>query len=257
MFCFCFVSRWNDSAITSLNDFPLPGQQIELVLQLESMTFVKDLMTALQRADPLGFTLVPANKPVWPTFQYAKFTYVSAIEGPPSYVLQAPYTLGFALVGISKKLGVAISGVVNNAGVVVHPTYISIQAALREKGVLAQRATDGSFVSYAWTADLVGALGPLSWPFTQATSLVIPKTFARQGCVARSELAKFLTWMLRSDKSHHDHTTTQNSGLSNTRKQTERNDLKQESNLCSRSLSQCSGCALFLSCCVVCCCVIV
>ena len=204
--CFALSCRWNDTAITSLNHFPLPNHPIQLVLQSESITFMQDFTEALQQADPVGFTIAPSNKPAWPTARYAKWTAVAAIDGPPSFVLANPYTLGIALVGVSTQLQASIASLLNDAGMVVQPTVITISAAFREKGVFARRGGAGEkFVSYTWSGNLVSADGPLAWPFTQATSLVIPKTFARQGCRAKSELAKFIMWMLRSDRSLQQH----------------------------------------------------
>jgi ABC-type phosphate transport system substrate-binding protein len=189
------VKQWNDPLILASNlGSTLPNKPIEVVLQQEAFNFWQDFVVAIRTADP-AVTVLPSKQPVWPTGSYAKFVTQSSVVGPSSYVLAHPYSITIALVGVAQKLGAYTAALNNNDGLILQPTFISIQSAMIAKAIDAVRdlSVTGT-VQHAWTANLVSAPGAQAWPFVLATSLFIPKTYNRQGCRARSELGKFIRW---------------------------------------------------------------
>jgi hypothetical protein len=123
---------------------------------------------------------------------------VAGVDGRAEFVASNRFSIGVSLVSVARKIGATMASVVNNAGTVVQPTYDSVRSALTEGAVSAQRNEEQELV-YGWTGELGLAPGPRAWPLVMATSLLLPRTFSRQECRARSELIKFLQWMLSAD----------------------------------------------------------
>jgi len=191
------ITHWNDPLLVAANGGEsLPNQPIHVVLQDEPNSYIRDFTIAMTQAEPILFDIPVADEPAWPTERYARFTRVRTLEGPTSFVLTTPYTLSVALVGLASKLRVSIASVINPSGASVEPSFSSIQLAMAERGIASQRNNATGAVEFRWTGNLALAPGSRSWPLTMAASLLLPRTYTRQGCRARSELAKFIRWML-------------------------------------------------------------
>jgi len=115
-------------------------------------------------------------------------------------VLNHPYAMGVSIVRYAEKLGIPPCRMINAAGLVVRPSHGSISAALNELGVSSEGLDPVTGKPLLrWTASLSYALGPNAWPLISTTSVLFPKRYTRTTCRARSELAKFVRWMLHSD----------------------------------------------------------
>lgn len=132
-----------------------------------------------------------------PTSLYTKYTTVRGISGPSSYVLSSPYSIALSVVDVAKAMGVRIVSLVNNAGNVVSPGHFNQESAFRERTLTTTRTPQGKFVR-TQAPDLLSPLGPNSWPWMQIASLAIPREFSRNSCRARSEVVKFIRWMMHS-----------------------------------------------------------
>ena len=194
------VQYWDDSEILSVNQrWNLPHEPIELVLNGDSQTFIHQFTQVLSTIDPLFAALIqPSALPIWPTASYAKFHVETSIEGPISRVTNSPYSMTISLVAIAKNMGGRTAQLVNAYGSVVEPSALTIASALNEKVVKSTLDASGSVV-YEYNFDLAGCSGDYAFPFIVPITLVIPRTFGRTTCRAKSELIKFLRWMLHSD----------------------------------------------------------
>lgn len=194
------VCSWSHPLIQSANRlYKLPNRPIELVLPSRASSYVRDLVIALRAAEPT-LDIAVSSLPRWPLQRYAAHVFVDAIEGPASYVLNRPYAIGVSIVRHAEKLGIRPCAMVNAAGMVVRPTYGAVSAALNELGVSSTELDPATGKPVLrWTASVSYALGPNAWPLVSTTSVLFPKRYSRTTCRARSELAKFVRWMLHSD----------------------------------------------------------
>lgn len=200
------ITRWNDPLLIALNpplSHILPNEGITVVLQADPFTFIKEFTRAStlvdeQFASLVGFT----SYPKWPRHRYHRWASHNGTTGPTSFVMATPNSIAIAMVVFVKQMGSSIASMRNQAGVTVQPSFQSTDAAFRELGVSSQRTIDpasGTAVqSYSWTGSLTNAPGAASWPYVLSSTLVIPRTHSRGTCRSRSELSKFLIWMLRA-----------------------------------------------------------
>ena len=197
------VTQWNDPLIAATNraDIGLPNQTIEVVLLREAQSYIDTFIANMKLIDPINFTVPWYNTfstPGWPTANYAKFTFVDRMRDVASYVRGNPYSIGLSYLNVAKGFKAQIANLVNDFGLPVQPTYISTAIAFAERAILSQRAPDGSLVK-SQPLDLLRPPGPNSWPWLQISTLVVPRSFSRgDSCVARSEMVKFIRWMLHS-----------------------------------------------------------
>jgi len=192
------ITRWNHPAIKALNpSLSLPDKGIHVVVQQDDMSYINDLASAIVASSSGNPSArLPASyKFVWPVARYSSYSYATGTVGPASAVVGTPYSLGVSLVGVANKLGANVASMLNSAGAIVKPTFDSVQSALSERAVASAR-NGANEVEYTWTGNLFGAPGSRAWPLVQATSVIFPRAFSRQGCRSRSELVKLLQWML-------------------------------------------------------------
>ena len=194
------VGSWSHPLIQSVNRlYKMPNKPIQLVLPVRASSYVRDLIIALRAADAT-LDIAVSSLPQWPLDRYASYKFVEAIEGSASHVLSNPYSFGVSIVRHADKLGIQPCRMINAAGLVVRPSHGSISAALNELGVSStelDRVTGKPIIR--WTASLSYALGPNAWPLISTTSVLFHKRYSRTTCRARSELAKFVRWMLHSE----------------------------------------------------------
>jgi hypothetical protein len=95
------LARWNDTQIAVLNPgVYLPSQPITVVLQRESRSLMKIFTRVSGRADKLFSATIPQDPlPTWPVASYYSYVYVLRNEGPVSYVLDNPYSIGISSTG--------------------------------------------------------------------------------------------------------------------------------------------------------------
>jgi hypothetical protein len=119
--------------------------------------------------------------------------------GPSSYVSANPYSLCIAFASVAQKLGLRTVAMINGAGVVMsEPTSVSIASAF-DALVVQSYALPSGVIESVYATNLVNAPGRAAWPYASAASLVLPRSFARSSCVAKSEVVKFFRWMINSE----------------------------------------------------------
>jgi hypothetical protein len=195
------ITKWNDPMIKRTNPgYTLPNVTIEVILQQEPRSFIDAFTKVAGQNDPVFAAAIPASLlPVWPTAKYAKHRTLHGMDGPSSWVLDHPYSISIALVSVAEKLGASPVKMMNYHGSKVSPTYLTIAAAMNERIVQSSiAASGGGRPAFDYNYFLSLSHGPLAWPFVVPVTLVVPRSYAYGTCVGRSELVKFVRWLLKS-----------------------------------------------------------
>jgi ABC-type phosphate transport system substrate-binding protein len=191
--------RWNHPSIVALNpNAVLVNRDIIMALHGDSFNLMAQLTIVLGQIDPEFATLVPSsNVPRWPLSKYARYKLDVGLDGPTGFVASTPYSITVAFVSIADRFQVRCVKLINPFGNAVLPTYHTIASGFNERVISSSRITSGSDI-VTYNSDLTPGLGPNAWPLLFAVTLVIPKDYSTQSCVVRSELVKYIRWMINT-----------------------------------------------------------
>jgi hypothetical protein len=154
-------------------------------------------------SDPYFASVIPASaNPTWLVSRYASYTREFGLTGPPSYVINNPYSICIAFMTVAARLGARTVSLVNSYGRVVRPIFDVISSSYNERVVVSSQDASGK-VTYRGTTDISLARGERTWPLMFPISLMIAKTHSVQSCAARAEVGKFLRWMMRASSSRY------------------------------------------------------
>jgi ABC-type phosphate transport system substrate-binding protein len=174
----------------------LANKPIEVVVHGEARNIEQQFSHILGLVDPDFALLIPSSTtPPWPFAEYAKYSVQAGLDGPTGYVASNPYSISVAFASIAERLSVRFAFMLNHYGTIVSPNYRSIASGFDERAITTRRLENGEdFTEY--NSDLTPGEGPMAWPFLFAVTLVINRDFSSQSCVVRSELVKFIRYML-------------------------------------------------------------
>jgi ABC-type phosphate transport system substrate-binding protein len=194
------ITVWDHPMLVKLNpSLTLPSNPIEVVLLVEPQTYVKEFTKTSSLADQQFNKLVGSTSfPTWPTSNYTKYAWVTGNTGPASHVNDHPYSVAMSMTVVANQLGATSANMINAAGYLISPGFDATQHAFEETAVQAKAGAQGKIL-YSWTGTLSNAPGPGSWPLVIFCGITLPRTYSRQSCHARSEMVKWLRWMVQSD----------------------------------------------------------
>lgn len=191
------ITMWSDPQIQATNSgILLPNISITVVVQAESTGRTGVFTEALCKFDPIFAAQVgTGNTVVWPFYgaNAQRLVKVTGQSSVAAYVLNNPYSIGYAVAGVVFGMGNQIASLINAAGTIVTCNFASLLYTLIETGVT-QTAT-----GFIPSPDLSNPAGQNAWPIVFYSYLIIDKDFSLHGCDSRVAAINFFLWFLSSN----------------------------------------------------------
>jgi hypothetical protein len=99
--------------------------------------------------------------------------------------------------GVANRLGSTLASMLTSNGAISTPSAASIAVAYDELVVTSSVNSIGETV-YATNTNEISATGSVAWPYMVDATLILAKDYAADSCARRSEIIKFMNWMLSS-----------------------------------------------------------
>jgi hypothetical protein len=100
--------------------------------------------------------------------------------------------------GVANRLGSTLASMLTSNGAISTPDAASIAVAFDELVVTSSVNSIGEEV-YAMHTNEISATASVAWPYMVDATLILAADYAAESCITRSEVIKFMNWILADD----------------------------------------------------------